>query len=116
MPLESAVVDAAMARLKRLGAVVIKIHGSPYSRHGEPDLIGCYQGQAFAMEAKKSEDDHPEPAQVFKLLEWRKAGARIGLIRNADEAVMVVVEGVEVGLPEILQIQNETLGSPTDGS
>src|SRR5687768_1131248 len=114
MPLESAVVDAALKRLRKLGCVVIKIHGSPFSRLGEPDLIGSYQGRAFAMEAKKSYDDHPTIAQCMKLLEWREAGASIGIIRTADEAVRVVIRGERIGLVEILRIQDETLGTPED--
>jgi hypothetical protein len=114
MPLEKAVVDAALARLKKLGCVVIKIHGSPFSRLGEPDLVGSYQGRAFAMEAKKSYDDHPTIAQCMKLLEWKAAGARIGLIRTADEAEAIAIRGEYVGLTEILRIQDETLGTPED--
>ena len=55
-------------------AKAIKLHGGPYGRVGEPDIIGAYNGRAFVIEVKVGKNK-PTRLQGHRLSEWRTAGA-----------------------------------------
>ena len=71
--------------LTRLNAVAeakaIGIHGGPHSIVGTPDIIGCYKGQAFALEVKV-EGCAPTPAQMHQGALWCRAGAHVLVVRE----------------------------------
>lgn len=72
------------------GIIAIKIHGNEYTRTGEPDIIGSNKGTAFALEVKVGKNT-PTLIQIYRLYEWKQAGARVGLIHNIQEAMEVVI-------------------------
>jgi len=82
--------------LKRLNAepdcLAIKVHGGPYARAGEPDIVGCCAGQAFAIEVKAA-GGKVRPAQWERLKAWRRAGA-VAVVAREDFSVREFVEGL----------------------
>lgn len=68
-PYEREIVRRTRELLTSAGSKVVKTSGQ-----GEPDLIGSYQGFAFAIECK-TEGNSPTRLQVARLTEWRRAGA-----------------------------------------
>jgi len=52
----------------------LKMHGSPFSYSGEPDIAGCLDGVAFHIEVK-APGKKPTPLQYQRLAEWKEAGA-----------------------------------------
>lgn len=55
---------------------IIKIHGDEFMEIGLPDLIGCLppQGRTIVIETKVKYNK-PTPIQLYRLEEYRKAGA-----------------------------------------
>ena len=72
------------------GCEVTKIHGGPYTRKGEPDLLGCCNGRFFAIEVKLP-GETPEPIQLHVLRLWAKAGARVGIARSVQDALDIAI-------------------------
>ena len=89
IPRESSIVASIMRELRRRGAMVIKIHGDPYTLGGTPDLIGCVSGRCFVLEVKRP-GEKPRALQVQQLEKWRKAGAVVGVVTSVKEAVRLV--------------------------
>lgn len=85
---EAAIVTGAQAKLRRLGAVVVKVHGGPMQPDIN-DLVGCYQGRAFMLEGKRP-GEQMTPRQRVRAAQWAKAGAITGMFTSADEAVALV--------------------------
>lgn len=70
---ESALVERIQAYLGALPRCrVRKQHGSAYNV-GEPDLVGCYRGQYFAIECKQA-GERPTALQEAALVEIQAAG------------------------------------------
>lgn len=89
MPMERSIVGRAANLINgEPGAKCIKIHGSPLMERGTPDLIGSYQGRTFAIETKQP-GEKPDPIQVFRLREWKRAGARTGVAQTPEEALIL---------------------------
>lgn len=88
-PRESSIVTSIMRELRKHGAMVVKIHGDPYMPGGTPDLIGCASGRCFVLEVKRP-GKKPRALQVQQLEKWRKAGAVVGVVTSAKEAVHLV--------------------------
>lgn len=91
---ESRIVEKIRRALVARGAVVVKIHGSAYTRSGTPDLIGCLPGgRAFALEVKQpGRSDGPagngaSALQLRELDRWRAAGAVAAVVCSASEAL-----------------------------
>ena len=63
----------------------IKTHGSIYMEGGTPDIVGCYNGCMFAIEAKVNGNTLTE-LQSHRLEEWKEAGAVVAM---ADETFSV---------------------------
>jgi Holliday junction resolvase len=83
---ESTLVDQIRKALKAQGVKTLKIHGSQYMPAGEPDLIGCKDGQFYCWEVKVGKNG-PTPLQLKRLEEWREAGAVASVVWSVDEAI-----------------------------
>jgi len=90
--LETHLVNDIRSKLIKKGANVIKLHGSSFSRIGEPDLIGCYRGKFFAIEVKIDHNKLSE-IQKYRLNQWKRTGAYVGVARSIDDALMIVLQG-----------------------
>lgn len=99
-PFETAIQEACRKRLTKLGAKCIKIHGDSFTEAGTPDIIGCYRGRCFTIETKQ-DDGILTPIQAYRLMQWKEAGAIIGVARNADEAERIMLGTENIGLAEI---------------
>ena len=89
---ESIIVNAILKRLhSQQHTLGIKIHGSPFARKGEPDIIGCCQGRFFAFEVKTA-TGKPTRLQLHRLEEWRQAGAIVGIVRSVEEVLQLLEE------------------------
>lgn len=91
MVTEAAIVTKAQAELRRIGAVVVKVHGGPMQPDIN-DLVGCYQGRAFMLEAKRP-GEQMTPRQHVRAVQWAKAGAITGMFTSAEQAVELVTGG-----------------------
>lgn len=85
---EATIVTKAQKALREIGCVVTKIHGGPYQPDLN-DLVGCYRGRAFMLEAKKP-GEHMTPRQRVRAEQWAAAGAITGEFTSAAEAVALV--------------------------
>lgn len=88
---ERQIVDGAQRKLRALGAVVAKIHAGPMQPDLN-DLVGCYRGRAFMLEAK-APGEQMTPRQRVRAQQWAAAGAITGMFTSADEAVVLVTGG-----------------------
>jgi hypothetical protein len=82
-----------MADLKtRPGVVVRKRHGTVMGVAGDPDLYGTIGGRHFEIEVKRPNDPSSQltKLQRRRLLEWKMAGAIVGVARSVDEALHVL--------------------------
>lgn len=86
---ENPIVRSIATGLQKRGAMVVKTHGDPFFPAGTPDLIGCYQGQAFAIEGK-AEGEQPTKKQKLELAKWSRAGARVGVARSLRDALDIL--------------------------
>jgi len=89
---ETAIVRAAQRDLRALGAVVVKIHAGPMQPDIN-DLVGCYRGRAFMLEAKQP-GEQMTPRQKVRAEQWKAAGAITGMFTSAAEAVALVTGAV----------------------
>lgn len=89
--------DSGRKVLQKRGCVAIKIHGSSYARKGEPDVVGCWNGIAFAIEVKVP-GEQPTKIQLKRLMEWAIAGARVGVATCDKDFVDIAIFGKRVGL------------------
>lgn len=95
-PSEESVVSTIMEALDELHfCEAFKVHGSPYARKGEPDIIGSYRGHSFAIEVKTGEET-PTKIQQARLRHWLAAGARVGVAYSAEDALRIAVYGEHV--------------------
>ncbi|HSG62293.1 MAG TPA: hypothetical protein VLA24_12765 [Pseudomonadales bacterium] len=90
MTLEKTITNNIMKRLNALdNCKAIKLHGSPYTVKGTPDILCVCEGVAIFIEVKQP-GNQPTPAQNHQLREWDKAGASCFVAYNADTALEVV--------------------------
>ena len=94
---ESDLVAKIKTRLKRIPkAYFIKVHGDSYLV-GEPDLIGCIEALAVAIEIKLP-GEVPTPNQMAHLEMWRRAGALAFWATSMEEVATTLRQyGIEVG-------------------
>jgi hypothetical protein len=67
------------------GCYAMKVHQTRYSRSGEPDIVGSFMGQSFAIEVKRP-GGRPTDLQLYRLNQWAKAGARAGVATSVADA------------------------------
>lgn len=82
---EKELVKRIMKQLRASGAKVLKLHGDAFIEMGTPDLLGCYRGRAFAIEAKIEGNETTE-MQDLRLREWATAGALTAVAREDFDA------------------------------
>jgi hypothetical protein len=73
-PSEASIVKACVALIRARGGCVIKTT-PPGVPAGTPDLIACIAGRMYAIEVKRP-GKRPTKLQLFRLRQWREAGAR----------------------------------------
>jgi len=91
--LEKAVVARIMAALKKIpGVVVRKRHGTVMGVAGDPDLYGTIRGRHFEIEVKRPNDPSSQltKLQAERLLEWKTAGAIVGVARSVEDALQIL--------------------------
>lgn len=83
------VTTASMTRLRAIGCVVVKIHGSVFQPDAV-DVLGVAPcGHALAIETKVPGGD-PTPRQARFLSSWEKNGAIVGTAHSAAEAEALI--------------------------
>jgi len=87
---EHALVERIKKKLRELGCVVRKRHGSPLVTKGDPDLYGSTaQGHHFEIEVKQP-GGRLTQTQLARLAEWGRAKAFTGFATSVEEAVAIV--------------------------
>jgi hypothetical protein len=66
--------------------VARKRWGSEMAAAGDPDLTGCFRGRHFELEVK-APGGRLTRIQEVRLEEWRAAGAVVGVVHSAGEAL-----------------------------
>lgn len=89
-PLESRVVKAILAALRKRGGFWNKTHGNPLVTRGLPDIIGCYRGRYIALEVKRSPDESPTKLQAYRISEITRAGGVARVISSVEEALALL--------------------------
>jgi hypothetical protein len=80
-------VAAIIQALKSVPDLVVrKRWGSEMAAAGDPDLTGCYRGRHFELEVK-APGGRLTRIQEVRLDEWRRAGAVVGVVHDAKEAL-----------------------------
>lgn len=70
--------------LKRLpNCQFFKVHGSMFQESGIPDIIACINGKFVALELK-AERGKPTALQLYKIEQYRKAGAYARVVKPSD--------------------------------
>ena len=78
-------------------AKAIKQHGNVYAESGTPDIVGCFRGQMFLIEAKVKGRDL-SAIQMQRLREWENSGALVFVARegfSVDEFFQEMLFGKE---------------------
>ena len=89
-PRESTIVAAIVLALKLVPELVVrKRWGSEMAAAGDPDLTGCYRGRHFELEVK-APGGRLSPIQQVRLKEWQSAGALVGVVHDANEALVAL--------------------------
>ena len=97
MPSEAAIVRRVLAELNSWPKTrAVKMHGSPYSRAGTPDILGCTHGLMFVLEAK-SIGKTPSKIQRYELQKWEQAGAVVRWFTSYQDAIDTVRAMVPAG-------------------
>jgi hypothetical protein len=68
---------------------IFKVHGSEYMMAGLPDLIGCINGQAFAIETKMP-GNKPSNIQLHRHHQMRDAGYAIEIAESVSDALKFI--------------------------
>ena len=96
MPLEKTIVNSILKALRALPRCkALKMHGNQYTEKGTPDIIGCINGQAFALEVKRP-GGKTTKIQDIRLAEWMVAGAITAVVTSVDQA-LAALGGIKGG-------------------
>lgn len=88
-PLEKSITAGILRYLNSLpGCYACKVHGGPYMA-GWPDIVGCYQGRALALEVKRP-GNRATKLQLAVLRKWREAGAVAGVVTSVEDVKELV--------------------------
>lgn len=94
--LVSAIRTELLARMP--GAVVLKLHGSPFSYSGTPDLLVFFSGRVWALEVKRRTNGETAAQararttklQVAMIRRLRATGIRTDVVTSVQEAWDIV--------------------------
>jgi hypothetical protein len=87
---ETRLVNKIKERFERTpGIWFMKVHGSPFQMAGVPDLIGCYRGRFFGLEAKVG-SNVPTLLQQRTMAALEAAGAIVAEVRSVEDAERVL--------------------------
>lgn len=67
------------------GTWAYKVHGGMFGRAGVPDILICYRGRFYAMEAKVDHNTTTDK-QAYELNLLTQAGAVAGVVRSLEDA------------------------------
>lgn len=86
---ECALTGRILRYLNRIsGCRAVKQAGGPYGRRGNPDILGCWRGQAFFLEVKRPGEARRVTALQRRELErWEAVGAVVGVVTSVGEAL-----------------------------
>lgn len=91
---EASIVAACLSLIRGAGGHAVKIHGGAFGHAGNPDILGCLQGRALAVEVKRP-GGKPTAAQLAQLGKWSAAGALALWVTSAAElADALTAEGL----------------------
>ena len=80
--------------LRAEGCKLFKVHGSAFQEAGQPDLMGCINGQVFGIhfgfEVKVPFEGEPSDLQLQTLIEWRDVGSIACIVETPSQAVALV--------------------------
>ena len=76
--------------IKEVGGKWFKVHGSMFQESGQPDIIGCVDGQFYGFEVKVPLKGKPSEIQLETLAEWRDQGAIACIVESPSQAVSLV--------------------------
>ncbi len=85
---ENRIVNNIRKALDKKGAKTVKMHGGAISSHA-PDIIGCLNGQFFAIEVKQ-QGEWATSGQVYELIQWARSGAKAGVAHSVEEAFLIL--------------------------
>jgi hypothetical protein len=83
-PLERSLLRACERELKKCGMLYRKRHGTALVTRGDPDLYLLVRGIHVEIELKRP-GEKPSALQEFRLEEWRRAGAIVGVVTTVAE-------------------------------
>ena len=85
-------IRAKLVELRRAGAPLefMKVLGGATTA-GQPDWILCYHGRMVCLEAKAG-DYKPTKLQLYRLDQWAKAGAAVGVVRSVDDVLAILAQ------------------------
>ena len=69
----------------------VKIHGSGMQRAGEPDYSITYHGRSIKAELK-DKGKSPTKLQKYRMDQWLKAGAVVGVVREIEDLELLLSE------------------------
>lgn len=64
-------------------------HITMYGTTGDPDLLGCIAGRAFAIELKVG-TNKPTKIQEERIKAWQRAGALAGVAYTLDDVKIIL--------------------------
>lgn len=89
---ESALVKKTMSNLdNNVGGLWIKISAGPFQVAGLPDIIGCYKGRFYGLEAKvPGKEDTLTKIQQYWINKINNAGGRATMYTTVQQALEFV--------------------------
>ena len=63
----------------------INVHGSVFCERGTPDVLGVIRGRMVLFECKRDAKEAPEEIQVWRMHQWRQAGAVAECVHSVDQ-------------------------------
>ena len=69
----------------------VKFVGNESSETGTPDVVACIEGKAFPFEVKM-EGNKPTKIQLYRIDQWKKAGAVVAVVYSLDEVRAIVTQ------------------------
>ena len=86
---ESTLQRKVIALLRKQGAYVFKVVGSPLQQRGTPDLLVCYQGRFLALEPKRP-GEKSTPLQEYEMQKVRTALGSAYRVESVAEVVDIL--------------------------